>query len=219
MSLQGLLERRALVQGVLLLLGIAFILCSIFRLFEISILPYRILLFVSGTTIVLLDIYLIMTEDRLLIKHITILEKIPKKRKVLQSADIFSTGLHASLYAVIIVCLFTIGVFYPSFAWASWVFLPPITGFLCGYLVNNFKKTVVIILAGYILSMTIALMLYIAPFFEAYQSSFANIARLLGLVTSEGTLACVMLTTISFHVVQVPISFFAAWIGASIKNW
>ena len=214
------LERRGHLEGFLLVSAIILILCSFLQTFPLAVYPYRLLLLLAGMALLSLDLYLIMAEEKMLIKHGITPVAIPKKRKVMRSSEIISTGLRASLYATFVICLFMIGVFYPSFAWASWLALPPIIAIFCGYLIDDFRKVVIIIFAGYILAVTVALALYAMPFSEAYKSCFMSTLEYFhfGPVTDEETLGCMVLTTLSFLSVQVPLGFCAALVGTKIKN-
>jgi hypothetical protein len=73
---------------------------------------------------------------------------------------------------------------------------------------------------AYLLTVAVALTLYVMPFSEAYKSCFVGILEYFhfGPVTDEETLGCIFLTTMSFLSVQVPVGFFAALIGVSTKN-
>jgi hypothetical protein len=223
MSLRDLfekLERRARLQGILMILAIALILCSFLQIFSIAVYPYRLLLLLMGTIILALDVYLIMTEEKILMGYGIALERIPKKPRVFRPADIFSTSLRAGLYAVFVIGFFLIGLFYPSFAWASWLIFPSVVSFFCGYLIDNLKKVATIILVGCLISIIIALALYAVPFWEAYRSCFVGLLEYfhLGPITEEETFGCAVLTTASFISLQVPLGFFAAYVGANIKN-
>jgi len=223
MSLRDLLEeleRRARLQGILMILAIALILCSFLQIFPLAVYPYRLLLLLTGTIVLVLDLYLIMTEEKMLIKCGIALERIPKKPRVLRSADIFAASLRASLYAIFVTCFFLIGLFYSSFAWASWLIFPSVVSFFYGYLVGNFHKVLTIILAGSLIGIIIALALYVVPFLEAYRSCFVDILEFfsLGPFTEEEIFGCAILTTTSFILLQVPFGLFAAYVGACIKN-
>jgi len=223
MSLKDLfekLERRGRLEGFLLVSAIILILCSFLQTFPLAVYPYRLLLLLAGMALLSLDLYLIMADEKMLTKHGITPVEIPKKRKVLRPSEILSTGLRASLYATFVICLFMIGVFYPSFAWASWLALPPIIAVFCGYLMHDFKNVVIIIFVGYLLAVAVALTLYVMPFSEAYKSCFMSTLEYFHIspVTDEETLGCIVLTTLSFLSVQIPLGFFAALVGAKVKN-
>jgi hypothetical protein len=223
MSLKGLLdklERRGRLEGFLLVSAIILILCSFLQTFPLAVYPYRLLLLSAGIALLSLDLYLVMADEKMLIKHGITPVKIPKKRKVLRPSEILSTGLRASLYATFVICLFIIGLFYPSFAWASWLALPPIIAIFCGYLIDNFRKVVIIILVGYLLAVAVMLALYVMPFWEAYKSCFVSTLECFYFspANEEETLGGIFLITTSFLSFQVPLGFFGALIGANIKN-
>ena len=223
MSLKDLLEkleRRARLEGFLLVSAIILVLCSFLQAFRLAVYPYRLLLLLAGMTLFSLDLYLIIADEKMLIKRGIVPGDIPKKREVLRPSEILSTGLYAGLYATFVICLFMIGVFYPSFAWASWLASPPVIAVFCGYLIEDFRKVVIMIFVGYLLAVAVALALYVMPFWDAYRSCFVSTLEYfpLGPVTDEQTLGCVVLTTTSFLSVQVPLGFFAALIGAKVRN-
>jgi len=224
MSLKDLLdklERRGHLEGFLLVSGIILIICSFLQTFPLAVYPYRLLLLLAGMALLSLDLYLIIAEERMLIKHGITPVEIPKKRKVLKPSEILSTGLRASLYATFVICLFMIGLFYPSLRWASWWTIPPIIAVFCGYLIDDFENVVIIVLLAYLLTVAVALTLYVMPFSEAYKNCFVDTLEYFSAraVTDEETLGCIFLTTMSFLLVQVPLGVFAAFIGINIKNW
>jgi hypothetical protein len=114
MSLKGLLdklERRGHLEGFLLVSAIILILCSFLQTFPLAVYPYRLLLLLVGMSLLSLDLYLIMGDEQMLVKHGITPVEIPKKRKVLKPSEILSTGLRAGLYATFVICLFIIGLF------------------------------------------------------------------------------------------------------------
>jgi hypothetical protein len=214
------IERRANLQGILMILAIALILFSFLQIFPLEVYPSRLLLLLTGTILLALDLYFIITEEKTLIKQGIAPERIPKKPRMLQSADILATSLLASSYAVFVICFFLIGLFYSSISWASLLIFPSVVSFFYGYFVGNLKKVIMIIFAGCLIGMVVALALYAVPFLEAYRSSFVDIAEsiAMGPLTEEEILGVAILTIMSYISLQLPFGFFAAYAGSHVKN-
>lgn len=224
MSLKDLLEkleRRGSLEGFLLVSAIILILCSFLQMFQLAVYPYRLLLLLAGMALLSLDLYLIMADEKMLTKHGITPVEIPKKRKALRPSEILSTGLRASLYATFVIFLFMIGLFYPSLIWASWLATPPIIAVLYGYLIDDFRKVVIIIFVGYLLTVAVAFALYVMPFWEAYKSCIMSTLEYFYFspANEEETLGGIFLITTSFLSFQVPLGFFGALVGANVKNW
>lgn len=216
MSIPELLSKRWRAQGIILFLAFILILCSFLQILPIAY-SYRVLLFLTGVTILVLEVYLIGTEEKILAKLGVPLEEVPKRRKTWEFSQILSTGLCASLYSMFALGFFTIGLFYPESSWISWFILPPIIGLFYGYLIDSFKNVVIIILVAYLLVIAEALILYTIPFWEAYRSCFIHLANTF--FAEMDSPYAVVLATASYLSWQVPLGFLAAGVGAYIKEW